>query len=67
MIMPANAANLAKAQHWLMSRDKEFKELSMPIDKTKSQPVLITEFDWVDSLLYRLSFPDKKERVSVYG
>lgn len=66
MIMPANSEGLAKAQHWLMCRDLEFKEFQMPIDKDKSQPVLITEFDWVDRILYRLTFRDRTEKVNVY-
>lgn len=66
MIMPSNSKDLVKAQHWLMSRDKEFKEFNIPVNETESQSVLIAEFDWVDRILYRLSFRDRTEKVNVY-
>lgn len=66
MIMPANTDNLIRAKHWLMSRDKEFKEFRLPVNGTESQVMIFTEFDWVDQILYRLSFKDRTETVRVY-
>lgn len=66
MIMPANTDNLIRAKHWLMSRDKEFKEFRLPVTETESQVLIMTEFDWVDQILYRLSFKDRTETVRVY-
>lgn len=66
MIMPANTDNLIRAKHWLMSRDKEFKEFRLPVNGTESQVLIMTEFDWVDQILYRLSFKDRTETVRVY-
>ena len=66
MIMPSSSKELVRAQHWLMSRDKEFKEFNIPVNETESQSVLIAEFDWVDRILYRLSFRDRTEKVNVY-
>lgn len=66
MIMPANTDNLIRAKHWLMSRDKEFKEFRVPVNEKDSQVMIFTEFDWVDQVLYRLSFKDRTESVKVY-
>lgn len=66
MIMPSNTENLIRAKHWLMSRDKEFKEFRLPVTETESQVLIMTEFDWVDQILYRLSFKDRTESVKVY-
>jgi hypothetical protein len=66
MIMPTSADDLAKAQHWLMARDLEFKEFEMPTADGEMQSVLITEFGLADRLLYRLTFRDRNEKVSVY-
>lgn len=67
MIMPANSKELAKAQHWLMSRDKEFKEFQLPVNETETQTMLMTTFDWVDMILYKLTFSFKTEKVSVFS
>ena len=66
MIMPTSADGLARAQHWLMARDLEFKEFEMPTADGETQSVLITEFGLTDRLLYRLTFRERTERVSVY-
>lgn len=66
MIMPANTENLIRAKHWLLSRNKEFKEFRLPISETESQVMIMAEFDLTDRILYRLSFKDKTERVNVY-
>jgi hypothetical protein len=66
MIMPTNPDGLAKAQHWLMARDLEFKEFEMPTAGGEIQPVLITEFGLADRLLYRLTFRERTEKVNVY-
>ena len=66
MIMPATTDGLARAQHWLMARDLEFKEFEMPTADGQEQPVLITEFSLADRVLYRLTFRERTERVSVY-
>ena len=66
MIMPTSADGLARAQHWLMARDLEFKEFEMPTADGQEQPVLITEFSMADRLLYRLTFRDRTEKVSIY-
>lgn len=66
MIVPRDAKHLAKAEHWLMSRDKEFKEFHMPVNENETQTMLICELDLVDRILYKLSFPDKTEKVNVY-
>ena len=66
MIMPANTDNLIRAKHWLMSRDKEFKEFRVPVNEKDSQVMIFTEFDWVDQVLYRLSFKDRTETVRVF-
>ena len=66
MIMPKNTENLIRAKHWLLSRNKEFKEFRLPVSETESQVMIMAEFDWTDRLLYRLSFRDKTEKVNVY-
>lgn len=66
MIMPETTDNLIRVKHWLMSRDKEWNEIHINDTQGKAQPVLMCEFNWVDRVLYRLSFKDKRERVNVY-
>lgn len=66
MIMPANTENLIRAKHWLLSRNKEFKEFRLPVSETESQVMIMAEFDWTDRILYRLSFKDRTERINVY-
>ena len=66
MIMPKDTDNLIRAKHWLLSRNKEFKEFRLPVNETDSQVVIMAEFDLADRILYRLSFRDRTERVNVY-
>lgn len=66
MIMPENTDHLIRVKHFLMSRDIEWNEFHINDANGKAQPVLMTEFDWVTRVLYRLSFPDKKEKVNVF-
>ena len=66
MIMPSNTDNLIRAKHWLLSRNKEFREFRLPVNEKETQVMIITEFDWADRILYRLSFKDKTEKVNVY-
>lgn len=66
MIMPQSTEHLIRVKHFLMSRDLDWNEIHVNDKNGKAQPVLMCEFDWVDRLLYRLSFPDKRERVNVY-
>lgn len=66
MIMPKDTENLIRAKHWLLSRNKEFKEFRLPVSESESQVVIMAEFDLADRLLYRLSFRDKTEKVNVY-
>lgn len=66
MIMPKDTENLIRAKHWLLSRNKEFKEFRLPVSETESQVMIMAEFDLADRILYRLSFKDKTEKVNVY-
>ena len=67
MIMPNDIETVIRAKHWLIARDREFKELHIPIDADTTQTIIISEFSLADRLLYRLSFRDKKtESVNVY-
>lgn len=66
MIMPKDTENLIRAKHWLLSRNKEFKEFRLPVSETESQVMIMAEFDLADRILYRLSFKDKAEKVNVY-
>ena len=66
MIMPKTTDHLIRVKHFLISRNLEWNEIHINDIKGKAQPVLVTEFNWVDRILYRLSFKDKREKVNVY-
>lgn len=66
LIMPDTMDEVIKAKHWLISRNKDYKVVYLPIDISKKQPVVMTEFDLVDRILFRLTFSRRLEKVNVY-
>lgn len=68
LIMPEKDGEMIKAKHWLVARGKTYKVVYIPIDvPDKKQPVIMTEFDWVDKLLYRLTFGTHSEKVTAFS
>ena len=66
LIMPDTMDEVIKAKHWLISRNKDYKVVYLPIDISKKQSVIMTEFDLVDRILFRLTFSRRLEKVNVY-
>lgn len=66
LIMLETTDEIIKAKHWLISRNKDYKVVYLPIDISKKQSVIMTEFDLVDRILFRLTFSRRLEKVNVY-
>ena len=66
LIMPETDSEMIKAKHWLVSRDKTYKVIYLPITVEKKVPVIMTEFNWVDRLLYWLTFGHRSEKLTAY-
>ena len=67
MLIPETSEEIIRCKHWLIARGKEFIELFIPTVDGKKQLVIITAFNWVDNILYRLTFPVKREKMNVYN
>ncbi len=68
MIMPETIEDIVRAKNWMLARDKEFRIVYIPITESKKQPVLMTNFDLIDRILYRLTFSHSKaEKIKVFG
>ena len=59
--------NFIKAKHYLISRGKTYKVVYIPVNQEEKQPVIMTEMDLIDRILYKLTFGLKSENVSVFG
>lgn len=66
LIMPENDGEMIRAKHWLIARNKTYKMVYLPITVEKKAPVIMTEFNWVDKVLYRLTFGHKSEKLTAY-
>lgn len=66
LIMPENDSEMIRAKHWLLSRNKTYKMVYLPITVDKKAPVIMTEFTWVDKILYKLTFSCKTEKLTAY-
>lgn len=66
MIM-TDDSNFIKAKHYLISRGKTYKVVYIPVNQEEKQPVIMTEMDLIDRILYKLTFGLKSENVSVFG
>lgn len=67
LIMPENDDQMIKAKHWLIARGKTFKTFYLPITVDSKAPVIMTEFDWTDKLLYMLTFRHKAEKLTAFS
>ena len=56
-----------KAKHWMISRGKTYKVVYIPVNEGEKQPVIMSEFNMLDRVLYRLTFGRKAENVEVYS
>ena len=67
LIMPESDKEMIKAKHWLVSREKTYKMVYIPITVEKRQPVIMTEFSLIDKVLYRLTFGHKSETITAFS
>lgn len=66
MIM-TDDSNFIKAKHYLISRGINYKVAYIPVNQKEKQPVIMTEMDLIDRILYKLTFGLKSENVSIFG
>jgi hypothetical protein len=58
---------LAKTIHFLMSRDRDFKEFKISVTEENGQVTLISSLTTEDIALYKRSFKKKPEKVLVFS
>ena len=66
LIMPESDAEMIRAKHWLVARNKTFKMIYIPITINSKAPVIMTEFSFTDRLLYKLTFGHRSERLTAF-
>lgn len=66
LIMPETDVELIRAKHWLVARNKTFKMVYIPITVERKAPVIMTEFTWVDKVLYKLTFGHHSEKLTAF-
>lgn len=62
-----DADELAKTIHFLMSRDRDFKEFKISVTEENGQATLISSLTAEDIALYKRSFKKKPEKVLVFS
>lgn len=66
LIMPESIEETIKVKHWMMARDLSFEEVYIPTIDGKKQLMIMSKFDWVNRILYTLTFGMKRESVNVF-
>ncbi len=67
IIVPKNDAAMIKSKHWLISRNINYRMVYIPTNG-RHDPLIIADMDFVDKMLYRLTFANlSTERVQVFG
>lgn len=66
LIMPESDADMIRAKHWLVARNKTFKTVYIPITINSKAPVIMTEFTWTDKILYKLTFGHRSEKLTAF-
>lgn len=67
IFIPKTDKEMIQLKHWLIARDINFKTVYIPVTMSKSDPIIMCNLDWVDKLLYRLTFKSKNQHVQVFG
>lgn len=67
VMIVTNDKTFVRSQHYLISRGMRFKVVYIPVSDEQKQPVIMTEMNWWDRLLYRMTIKCTAESARVYG
>ena len=67
MIVPVNYDELVKAKHFLISRNKSFRTIHVPVGEEEKMPLILTEMDILERTAFKVLFRAKSERMTVFG
>ena len=67
LIAPENYDELIKAKHFLVSRNKSYKTINVPISPDESVPMIVTEMDILEKMVFKMLFRVRSEKMTVFG
>jgi len=67
LIAPVNYDEMVRVKHFLISRNKSFRTIHVPVSEEESLPLIMTDMDILEKVVFRLTFKTKSERISVFG
>lgn len=67
LIATDNYDEMIRAKHFLVSRNKSYKTIHVPVGKEESVPMILTEMDILEQLTFKVLFRVKSEKMTVFG
>jgi len=68
LIFPRTDADLIKAKHFLVSRNRPYQTVYIPVmdGSGRKEPMIMTEMDLIERGVYRFVFGSKKDPINVF-
>lgn len=69
LIFPRTDKELVDTKHFLISRNRPFQTewINLKDDSGEKYPMIITEMDFVEKLVYKACYKAKTDRINVFG
>lgn len=69
LIFPRTDDELIRTRHFLVSRNRQYQTVHIPVKDGSGEkyPMIITEMDFVEKLMFRTCYKVKLDRINVFG